>query len=45
MKWKDGSYYEGYWKGGKQHGKGMYQDANGRRQEGNWMEGTIVNRI
>ena len=45
MKYNDGSSYEGYWRSGKQHGKGVFIDAHGRRQEGNWDNGVIVSRI
>ena len=31
MKYSDGSTYEGYWREGKQHGKGTLTDRNGKR--------------
>ena len=45
MIYGDGSSYEGYWFEGKQNGKGVFIDQSGRRQEGNWQNGVIVNRI
>ena len=32
MKYRDGSCYEGYWRGGKPNGKGVKTDSHGRRQ-------------
>ena len=41
----DGRRYEGFWGNGKQHGKGIYYNAEGRRKEGEWNEGKRVRWI
>lgn len=46
--WKgrpDGRRYEGYWQNGKQHGQGVYYNAQGRRKDGEWNEGKRVRWI
>lgn len=40
--WPDGKVYKGYWENGKQHGRGLYIETNGRVREGEWKEGKIV---
>ena len=45
MTYGNGSWYEGYWFEGKQNGKGVLVDAEGKRKEGTWNNGVLVNRI
>ncbi|MFY7728144.1 MAG: MORN repeat-containing protein [Flavobacterium sp.] len=37
-KYKDGSVYDGNWKGGKRHGKGIYKYSDGAVYEGEWKQ-------
>lgn len=37
----DGAYYEGEFKDGKRHGKGVFVFADGRRVPGVWKEGVL----
>ena len=41
----DGRRYEGSWSNGKQHGQGVYYNAQGRRKEGEWQDGKRVRWI
>jgi hypothetical protein len=34
--------YEGEWKNGRQHGRGVYIDVDGSRKEGLWQKGVNV---
>ncbi len=36
--YKDGSVYDGKWKGGKRHGKGIYKYSDGTVYEGEWKD-------
>jgi hypothetical protein len=45
MTYEDGSVYEGNWFQGKQNGRAMTKDQMGRKQEGNWRNGVVVNKI
>ena len=45
MIYGNGSYYEGEWSRGKQHGKGLYIDNHGRRFDGTWYEGTMSQNV
>lgn len=37
----DGTYYEGYWKDHRMHGEGLFIDKNGKKWEGEFVEGTF----
>lgn len=39
FRWPDGRGYEGQWKDGKQHGRGVSISSAGERKEGEWVEG------
>lgn len=45
MIYGNGTVYEGNWYQGKQDGKGYIAEKGGKRQDGNWERGVIVNRI
>ena len=39
--WSDGSKYEGGYKEGMKHGRGLYQWNDGSMYDGNWQENKI----
>lgn len=39
FRWANGDTFEGEWKHGLMHGKGIYLYADGRRFHGNWDSG------
>ena len=41
----NGHYYEGGWRHGKKHGKGVDYYANGDRYESNWQEGVLQGKM
>ena len=43
MTYKDGSVYEGEWKNGMRHGKGVFRGSDGSVQDGIWQEGRFLN--
>ena len=42
MVWPDGRRFEGQWKNGKQHGEGLFTNADGQMQKGKWVDGNPV---
>jgi hypothetical protein len=44
FEWPDGRRYEGMWKEGKQHGKGVLYEKDGSQKVGEWIEGKQVGR-
>lgn len=43
--WPDGRCYKGYWKDGKQHGRGVYKGNGKGQMEGEWQDGKLVRRL
>jgi hypothetical protein len=41
----DGTYYEGYWKDHRMHGEGLFIDKNGKKWEGEFVEGTFQSKL
>lgn len=42
-RWLDGSRYEGFFRAGKQHGKGTLYRKDGTAKQGHWVEGKRQN--
>lgn len=39
FRWPDGRSYDGEWKDGLQHGRGVYTSVDGQKREGIWERG------
>ena len=44
MTWPDGTHYEGEYRDGKMHGRGVQTEPDGTRHEGEYRDGEFVGR-